>query len=140
MGQMRTLRGADIQVYVNGKLFAVATGVRWQSDSGRHAIYGIDQITPFELAPGQSHITGAIECVRHRQDGGLEGRGVTAPESKTMLEKYFGLAVVDRSTDTVILAIESAAVSTQNWQVSAKGELTGTFNFEGLGWTNESEA
>lgn len=140
MAQMRTLRGPDIQVYINGKLFAVATGVRWQADPGRHAIYGIDQYTPFELAPGQSRITGAVECVRHRQDGGIEGRGVAAPESQLMLEKYFGLAIVDRSTDTVILAIESAAVGSQNWQVSANGVMTGTFNFEGLGWSNESEA
>jgi hypothetical protein len=139
MANVKTLRAADIQIYINGRLFGVAVGLRWQGDDGRHAIYGIDQYTPFELAPGQSMIKGTVDCLRLRRDGGLEGRGVNAPESKLMLEKYFSLAVVDRSTDTVILAIESAAMGNQSWQATAKGDMSGSFTFEGLGWTSESE-
>lgn len=135
----RTLRGADLQVYINGRLFAVATGVRWTAEDGRHAIYGIDQYTPFELAPGQTTIKGTIDCLRQRLDGGIEGRGIHAPESKIMLEKYFALAIIDRSTDSTVLAIESAAVTSQQWQAVAKGEYTGSFSFEGLGWTSEAE-
>ncbi|WNM70276.1 hypothetical protein [Myxococcus phage Mx1] len=139
MATPKTLRGADLQVYINGRLFAVCTGIRWQADPGRHPIFGIDKYTPFELAPGPSTIRGNIDCLRQRRDGGLEGRGVAAPEHLLLLEKYFSLAVVDRSTDTVILAIEEAAAATQSWQVNAKGDLTGSFSFEGLGWFNESE-
>lgn len=138
MSKPKSLRGADLQVYINGHLFAVATGLRWGADTGRHAIYGIDQYTPFELAPGSTSIKGTIDCVRLRQDGGIEGRGVAAPEEKMLYEKYFSLAVVDRSTDTVVLAIERAAVQSQNWQVNAKGELTGSFGFEGIEWENEA--
>ena len=135
----KALRAADLQVYINGKLFAIATGLRWSAENGRHAIYGIDQYIPFELAPGTAAIKGTVECIRLRQDGGLEGYGVSAPESKLLFEKYFSLAVVDRSTDTVILAVDEAAIGSQNWQVNAKGELTGNFAFEGKAWSNESE-
>lgn len=139
MGQPQVIRGADLQVYINGQLFAVCTGIRWQSDSGRHAIHGIDQQEAFELAPGPVSIRGTIECVRLRQDGGLEGRGVVAPSRMAVLEKYFSLAVVDRSTDTVILAIEKTSAGAQNWGTQGRGILEGSFTFEGIGFTNEAD-
>jgi hypothetical protein len=138
MAGIKTLRGADIQVYINGQPFGVATGVRWQADKGLHSIMGIDQYTAFELAPGAQSIKGTVECLRQRADGGLQGRAVSAPEAQVMLEKYISLALVDRSTDTVILAIEQALVGNESWQVTSKGFLSGSFSFEGLGWTNET--
>lgn len=139
MGQMKTVRGADLQVYVNGSLFGVATAVRWSADPGRHAIYGIDQYTPFELAPGQSVIKGTVDIVRQHLDGGIEGRGAAAPERQLLLEKYFSIAIVDRSTDSAILAIDSAAVDSQQWSSQTRGILTGSFTFTGLGWSSEAE-
>lgn len=139
MTEPKTLRGADVQLYINGRIFPICTGVRWRSDAGRHAIYGIDQRTPFELAPGQASVKGTVECLRQRQDGGLEGRGITAPERLTLLEKYVSMALVDRSTDTIVFVIDEAAVNGQNWNVNAKGQLAGSFDFEGIAWTNEAE-
>lgn len=72
MARQKILRGADLQVYINGKLFAICTGFRFNEDFGRHDIYGIDQDVPFELAPGQSSISGSIDCVRLRRDGGID--------------------------------------------------------------------
>lgn len=138
MARQKSLRAADLQVYINGKLFAICTGFRFTEDFGRHEIFGIDQYTPFELAPGQSSVKGSIDCIRLRQDGGIEGYGVAAPQSVRLLEKYFSLAIVDRSTDTIIFAIDDATVSNQTWQVSAKGDLTGSFMFQGITWSNES--
>lgn len=139
MGTPTVLKGADLQIYINGRLFGVATGVRWNANDGRHAIFGIDQYTPFELAPGQCTITGSVECIAQRLDGGLEGRGIHAPEDMMMLEKYISIAIIDRSTDSVILAIENAAIDSQSWQAGAKGVVAGSFSFEGMGWTNEAE-
>lgn len=138
MARQKILRSADLQVYINGQLFAICTGFRFSEDFGRHDIYGIDQDNPFELAPGQSSVSGGIDCVRLRRDGGIEGYGVAAPQSVRLLEKYFSLAVVDRSTDTIIFVVDDAAVTNQTWQVTAKGELTGSFMFKGITWSNES--
>lgn len=139
MAGFKTLRGADLQIYINGALFANATSVRWQASKGLHEIEAIDQYIPFEIAPGQCKITGSIECTRVRQDGGLQGRGVSAAEHNLMLEKYISLAVVDRSTDTVILAIESALVGDESWNTGATSLLQGSFMFKGLGWVNEAD-
>lgn len=139
MGIMKSVRGADVQIFVNGAPLNVAVAVRWQADPGRHAIYGIDQYTPFELAPGQAVIKGTLDIVRQHLDGGVEGRGVAAPERLLLLEKYFSLAVIDRLTDSVLLVIDNASVEGQQWAVSAKGDLTGSFSFVGLGWSNEAE-
>lgn len=146
MAVFKTIRGADLQVYINGELFAVCTGLRWNTSTGRRAINGIDKMSPFELAPGQTAVKGSIDCLRLRQDGGLEGRGIAAPDlprgtsggSYLLYEKYFALAVVDRSTDTIILAIDNCAVGDQNWNVNAKGMLTGNFSFVGIEWANEA--
>jgi hypothetical protein len=139
MAQSKSLRGADAQLYINGNIFPICTGVRWRADTGRHAIYGIDQMTPFELALGQVSIKGTVECLRQRQDGGLEGRGVTAPEHSILLEKYFSMALVDRSTDTLIFVIDEASVGGQSWSINAKGQLIGNFDFEGIAWSNEAD-
>lgn len=137
MSQTKTLRGSDLQIFINGVLFAVATGIRYQMDTGHRSIMGIDQYTPFEIAPGPCSVKGNIDCTRQYQDGGLEGRGITAPEASVMLEKYFSLAVVDRTSDTVILAIDEAIASNQSWTVTPKGMVTGSFSFEGLAWTTD---
>lgn len=139
MSQVKVLRGADLQVYINGDLFGVCTAIRWQSSKGNRAIYGIDQMEPFEIAPGQVHIRGVIESIRLRRDGGYEGRGIIAPHRQVLLEKYFAMAVVDRSTDTVLMAIDRTSADNPSWSVSAKQELSGNFSFEGIGYTSEAE-
>lgn len=138
MARAASVRAADLQIYINGTLFGTATGIRWTADEGRHAIYGIDQYTPQELAPGAASIKGSIDTIRLHGAGGLESRGVTAPESIRLLEKYFTLAVIDRFNDSIVLAIDQCAVQNQSWQVGAKGELTGNFSFEGMEWENEA--
>jgi hypothetical protein len=114
MSQVRVLRGADLQVYINGNLFGTCTAMRWQSGKGNHAIHCIDQMEPFEIAPSQVHVRGVIESIRLRRDGGFEGRGIIAPHRQVLLEKYFALAVVDRSTDTVIMAIDRTSADNQS--------------------------
>jgi hypothetical protein len=139
MAKTKTVRAADLKVYINGQLFAICTGLRWSASTGRRAINGIDQNTPFELAPGSTSIRGTMEVLRLHQDGGLEGWGVAAPQSELLKEKYFSLAVVDRVNDTVILAASDCAIGDQSWQVTARGELTGSFTFEALDWNNEAQ-
>jgi hypothetical protein len=138
MSKSISLAGASLKIFINNRVFGIASSISWESDAGRRAIYGLDQITPFELAPGQNRITGRIECLRIRQDGGLEGRGVTVHDDKQLLEKYISIIVIDRLTDTVVLRVDNAAVNRQSWQVENRNLLRGSFEFEGLTWTSES--
>lgn len=136
----KALAGAALAIYINGEPFGIATGISWDSSAGRQAIYGIDSVTPFELAPGAQSIKANISCYRIRGDGGLEGRGVAAPDKKIALEKYIDILVLDRLTGLPILKINSAAVNSQRWSVNARGMLEGNFEIEGLDWENESMA
>jgi hypothetical protein len=138
MAIAKTLRGADIKVFINGQLFPPATSLRFSATTGRHAIRGVDSHTPFELASGPAEVKGSIEVLRKRASGGLEGAGVVAPEEKILLERYFSLTVVDRLSDTVVLQIDEAALVDQNWSFPGRGIVTGNFSFEGLSWVNET--
>lgn len=137
MAIAKTLRGPDIKVFINGRIYAPVTSFRFNTATGRRPIMGIDQGTPFELAPGPQHVTGTIEVLRIRNSGGLEGAGIAAPESLILQEKYFTLTVIDRVTDSVILQIDEAALVDQNWSAVAKGVVAGSFSFEGMSWGNE---
>jgi hypothetical protein len=134
----KTLRGGDIKVYINGKLFKPVISLSFSINSGHHSIGGIDINTPFELAPGPTRIRGNIELLRGRNDGGLEGQGVAAPNDDILLEKYFTLALIDRLTDSVMLYMDECVIIDQNWNVPSKNIVTGTATFEGIGWANEA--
>lgn len=139
MSSSITLRGPDVKIYINGQLFSAVTALRFAAATGRHAIIGIDQSTPFELAPGSQKISGSIEVLRIHNSGGLEGAGITAPSSQLLLEKYFSLTVVDRFSNSILLQVDEAAVIDQNWSMVARGLVSGSFTFEGIGWVNEAD-
>ena len=138
MAIAKTLTGASLKLYINGRPFGIATSIEFSVDSGRRQIFGLDQVTPFELAPGASRITGRIECNRLRQDGGLEGRGLATPDKWIMFEKYISIMLVDRLTDSIVLKVDQAAVSDQSWSIVSKDVMKGTFSFMGMGWSNEA--
>lgn len=128
---------AACKLYINGKPFGVAVSFSWSTNSGRRGLYGIDTPLPFELAPGSQAVTGRIEVIKTRLDGGLEGRGLAAADNSIHLEKYISILLVDRVTDEQIFWCQNAAVNAQAWSVSARGILTGSFDFIGLSWENE---
>ena len=129
--------GSGVKLYINNRVFGIVTSFEWMLDGGRKAIRGIDQTTPFELAPTNSTLRGTINCVKVRGDGGLEGRAISAIESNVLLEKYISILLVDRLSGDVIFRCDKAAVNSQNWRVGAKELLRGSFTFEGLEWSSE---
>lgn len=135
MGISTTLTGAKLKVFINNRIFGVATGLDYTIDTGRKVTYGIDKVNAFEIAPGQTSIKGRIECVRTHFDGGLEGRGISTAETDILAEKYITIQLVDRLTDKVIIKIHDAVVSRQSWDVKSKELMRGSFEFEGLTWT-----
>ncbi len=139
MGAPKQIRSADLIIYINNAPFGTATGFRYTVDEGQRPIYGIDRNTPFEIASGQVAVKGNIDVLRVRTEAGLEAVGIGIPENKVLLKRYFSMSIIDRATDTTILAIPEASCGNQNWQANAKGELTGSFAFEGLGYVHELE-
>ncbi len=76
---------------------------------------------------------------RVRYDGGLEGKGIAASQKDILSEKYIGIVVVDRVTDSVVFQCDRVAVTSQKWSVKSKGILEGSFSFEAIDIKNETE-
>lgn len=134
----KSISGSSLALYINGRPFGTCTGISWETNAGRQPLYGLDSPLPFELAPGAQAVTARISCIRLRNDGGLEGRAIAAPDSKIALEKYIDVLVLDRVTGTAVFKINQAAVNNQSWDVRAGGILEGSFEIEGLDWENEA--
>ncbi len=140
MPTAKTTTGAAYKLYINNRIFGIATGFEWVTSSGRRPIFGLDNVNAIELAPASNSVSGKIDCVRIRLDGGLEGRGINARDEDIMSEKYISIVLIDRLTDTVVFRCDNAAVQQQSWRVDAKNIMRGNFSFLGIDWTNESEA
>jgi hypothetical protein len=137
MAASSTVRAVDLILYINGKVFGVATSMNWEISTGSKAIRGIDQDFPFELAPGSSMVRGSVECMRQHDDAGVEGFGIVAIQDKLSNGRYFSLQLIDRETDSVVLQVLKASLTSQQWRVQAKGVLTGSFSWEALQYSNE---
>lgn len=139
-GRPQVIRGLDLVVYVNGRIFSAASGLDWDDTDNSAPIYGIDVNRPQELAAGQTLISGTLECWRLRNTAGLEGAGIVPAETgngELSRYRYVFLQVVDRETDTVVIQVPQAKVVRQNWSVKTRSIMQGSFSFIGIGWANE---
>lgn len=133
----KTLTGANLSIYINGKLFGICESFSYTIDTGRKEIRGIDSLFPFELAPTQVAVTGQMSVFRTANTAGLEGLGIAARDFVLPRERYFSITVIDRSTDSTPFKTDMAAVRHQNWDVAAQGLMRGTFSFVASGYAND---
>jgi hypothetical protein len=132
----RTITGASVICYVNGKVLGRATGFSFQSVTPRRAIYGIDSCEPYELAPTQAKVSGTISVVRTIGDGGADG--MVADFEDLSRERYFSIALVERGSDRVFFQASACSLVSQLWSIPSKSHISGTLSFEALGWSNET--
>ena len=128
---------ANVGCYVNGGRFGKVKSFSWSSNTPKKAIYGIDSPNPVELAPTTTKVTGQMVVYRLIGDGGIEGAAMATRQGELPLEKYFSLALIVRSTKTVIFEANQCSVISQSWSVPEKGIVTGSISFECISWSNE---
>lgn len=139
MARSRLITGAKVVVYINNRQFGYAINFRWESATPRRAIYAIDSGEPYELAPTTTRISGSMAIYRTIDGGGLEGPGIVANLDNIPREKYFSLALIERSSGLQIFRADQCSVISQSWEVPSRGVMTGSFTFEALSWNNEVE-
>lgn len=137
MSKSHLITGARVILYVNGKPYTKVTSFSFNSTTGRREIYGIDSAEPYELAPTTSQCQGQIGIYRIMADGGAEGAGMVAPLPDLTLEKYFTLALVERTTDTIIFSANQCSAVSQAWDIPSRGFVTGSIAFKAIEWSNE---
>ena len=139
MAKTQTINGSSTYLLVNNHRIGIVTGMSWQTENGRHEIYGIDFPDPFEISEGKRYVGGTIQLVRTKLTGGAEGKGLVAPHSQYELEKYVSLAVVEREYDTTLFQTDRALIVSQNWRIdSARSIVMGSVTFKAIGASSDS--
>lgn len=133
-----TIVGAQVIVYINGRVYGQAESFEWESLTPKKPIFGIDSPDPFELAPTTTQCRGTLGAVRTHGDGGFQGAGVIAAYPDLTREKYFTLVLVDRVTKTILFEAALCSASMEKWRVAPKNIMRGTMSFEGITWGNEA--
>jgi hypothetical protein len=134
-----SIASASVKCYINGKLLGAVMAIPvWSIQSSWGALREIDSVVARQLAPRTYACNGTIQILRGRSTGGLEGLGLVAAAESMLLQKYASIEVQDRCTDEIIFSAHHCQVDSQSWKVDSKGLIIGTFNFQGLTFTNEA--
>jgi hypothetical protein len=132
MAQLMTLRGADIKIFINGKLFPTAQSVTYTIDYGETETYGIDSLFPQEIAPTRVSVSGTITGIRIQSGGGLQGAGLINKVYDLLRQPYISIRIADRTSDSNILYIQNTKVANEQFSAQIKGVCKLTFSFKGM--------
>lgn len=133
----QTIATAGVILKVNGRTFGRVRTFEYAVDSPKKAIYGVDSLEPFELAPMQTKVSGKMTLYRTVGDGGVEGAGMAGILEEIPKEKYFSLLLLELISGTVVFQANYCSVLRQSWSVGEKGLVGGAVDFEALDWSNE---
>lgn len=133
----KTMRGADVVIYVNAKPWAFVDRVEWDVDYGVEPIHGIDYIHPQEITTGRVALNVNLHYWRQHNTAGIEGAGMVPTDDALSRARYCYIQVVDMVSGVTYFEIPKAVVRRQSGSGSAKGVFEGTVSLTGMGWANE---
>jgi len=128
----KILKGADIFLYLNNKLYNPAQGVSYTIDSQDEEIYGVDSFYPQEIAPKRGTISGSIRGIRTKNSGGLAALGLRPLAASPLKGSYCSIRIRDRLTGEDIIFIPQCKLTNEQNQVDAKGTWKLSFSFKGI--------
>lgn len=132
MGQTTVLRGADVKVYISGKLYAEVQNLTYTINYGETEIYGIDSQFPQEIAPTRMSVQGSISGIRVKNTGGLQGHQIRSKITEILHSPYTSLRIKDRHSEIDLLWLPQMKVSAETMTIPAKGTVKLNFTFKGI--------
>lgn len=139
IAKARIITGANLKVYVNGRLVGRCSAISWTSMTQHRAIQTIDQTAPAELAITRTGVSFQMSLLRTVADGGAQGTGIVAPQGKVFKEKYATILVVERLSNLPVFQADYCQVDEEAWSVAAKGIMGGSVRGQGISWVNEAD-
>jgi len=124
----KTLRGADVQVYINGQLMPEAQSITYNEQMMQDNIYGIDSPFPQETAITRYLVNGSISGLQLRTDR-LSTTRIMAQYTNLLSAPYIKITIKDRYTGSIITDISRAVVSAKSITVQAKSIVRVNFSF-----------
>lgn len=132
MAQSVVLKGAEIKIYISGKLYAESQNISYTIDYGEEDIYGIDSPFPQEIATTRVNVQGTINGLRVKLTGGLQGYQIRSRINEILYAPYTSLRIKDRRSDIDILWIPQMKVTNETVQIPSKGIVSLNFSFKGI--------
>ena len=132
MSQSVTLKGAEIKLYISGKLYQEVQNIQYTIDYGEQEIYGIDSQFPQEIAPTRLSVQGTVSGIRVKLSGGLQGHEARTKINQILYAPYTSLRIKDRHSDIDLLWIPQMKVTNETVQIPAKGIVRLNFTFKGI--------
>ena len=132
MAQTSVLKGAEVRVYISGKLYAEVQNLTYTIDYGEQPIYGIDSSFPQEIAPTKVSVQGSVSGVTVKFSGGLQGHSVRSKINELLHSPYTSLQIKDRHSDIIIFWLPQMKVTSETMTFPAKGTVKLNFNFKGI--------
>lgn len=138
MTAAKTITGANILCYIDGRLYSRASSVSWNSATPHKPIMALDSVDPYELAVTTTHVTASMSVYRLHGDGGAQGAGMVPNYEDLPRGRYFTLILVDRMTNNTLFRMKNCVVNGESWSVPSRGIVTGSLSLEGITWDNEA--
>jgi hypothetical protein len=138
MSVSKLVHGARAVVYINGKMYGLATAFSWSSSTPNKKVHCIDVPYPLELATTTADVSWQMTVLRTVGDGGAQGAGIVAQSGDLSRQKYFTILVVERLTDITLFKSDFCSTDSESWQLSTKSIMQGQISGSATQWVNES--
>jgi len=124
----KILRGADVQIFINGQLVPEAQSITYNEQKSQENIYGIDSPFPQETAITRYLITGSISGIQLRSDR-ISTTRIVSKYTNLLSAPYIKITIKNRYTGSIIFDISRAVVSSKSIAIQAKSVVKVNFNF-----------
>jgi len=124
----KILRGADVQVFINGQLMPEAQSIHYNEQKSQDNIYGIDTPFPQETAITRYLVTGSISGIQLRTDR-ISTTRITSKYNNLLSAPYIKITIKDRFTGSVLIDISKAVVGNKSVTIQSKTIVHISFNF-----------
>lgn len=132
MAQVQTMAASTIKVYINGIVMPNISSLSFSLSNGEEEIWGIDSLSPQEISPSKTTVSGTITGMRIKASGDAQARRMIPLQAEVMEGNYWSLRVEDIDTKFNLLFIPYAKVSREDVQIQAKGLVKFSLNFVGI--------
>ena len=125
------LAGANINVFLNNKIYKVAQTVTLDVDYSEEGIFGIDTPWAQEIAGGRVMVKGAVKGLRVKNSGGLQASNLRPLYTDLAASPYISIRIQDRASGEDLYFIPKAKVSVESHDGSIKSIYRLNFTFTG---------
>lgn len=125
MAKGKVIHGARVGIFFAGKKIGVLTSLTENEDFGQQAVYGIGELTPFEIVAlrfsgnfSYSKLVLSTDALADLKYPEREGKTLAAISREILTQEGFTITIEDKYTQANIASISGCKLSTLSLSVS----------------------